>query len=90
MKREVSSEAQTVKYNIRKLKMAYKEALKTNKDWDYVHDSALVFFKELMTMERDLLGNDKEFLRNLDQMITIYQVARERVEQGKFDGEMDK
>ena len=90
MKREFSNEAQTVKYNIRKLKMAYKKALRTNKDWDYVYNTAGAFFKELMTMERHLLGNDKEFLRNLDKMITIYQEARERAEQEKFDGRNNK
>ncbi len=84
MEKEVRDEAAIVKYNIRKLKMAYKEALKTDKNWNYVYNSAVAFFKELQSMERSLLGNDKEFLRDLDKMIEIYQKARECVTALKF------
>ncbi|HEC66333.1 MAG TPA: hypothetical protein ENI23_13680 [bacterium] len=65
--------------------MDYKEAKRTDKGWEDVHNEAASFFKELQTMERGHLGNDKEFLRNLDKMIEIYQEARERVAALKFN-----
>lgn len=78
-------EAQSLHYIIRKLKMDYKNAQKTNQGWEELHKSATSFFRELQTIERDLLGHDKEFLRNLDKMIDIYQQARERSTALKFD-----
>jgi len=64
--------------------MDYKVAKKSNTGWDEVHNEAKSFFKDLQAMERNHLGNDKEFLRNLDAMIEIYQEARERAAAAKF------
>jgi len=78
-------EAHSIHYIIRKLEMDYKEAKKNNKGWKEVYAEASSFFKQLQTMERSFLGNDKEFLRNLDKMIDIYQESRERSAALKFE-----
>ena len=70
--------------------MDYKAAKKNNKGWEGVHDEAKSFFRELQTMERSHLANDKEFLHNLDKMIDIYQEARERSTALKFEPIEDK